>query len=87
MLQTVGRFVLVQPMILRTRNTISLYVNAPNAVRAKQLGKLHFNKKVEKQHTDGVRRVDDCIAIDAYMDVMCCWLKLSLHRMNGKIRI
>ena len=39
-------------------------VVAPNAVEAKQLGKLHFDQKWKKQHTDRVLDVDDCIAID-----------------------
>ncbi len=37
---------------------------APHAAEAKQLGKQYFDQKWQKQHTDRVLDVDDCIAID-----------------------
>ena len=39
-------------------------VVAPHAAEAKQLGKQYFDQKWQKQHTDRVLDVDDCIAID-----------------------
>lgn len=39
-------------------------VVAQNAMVAKQRGKRHFDQKWQKQHTDRVLDVDDCIAID-----------------------
>ncbi len=41
-----------------------LLVVAPHAAEAKQLGKQYFDQKWQKQHTDRVLHVDDCIAID-----------------------
>ena len=39
-------------------------VVAPHTAEAKQLGKQYFDQKWQKQHTDRVLDVDDCIAID-----------------------
>jgi hypothetical protein len=39
-------------------------VVAPHAAEAKQRGKQYFDEKWQKQHTDRVLEVDDCIAID-----------------------
>ena len=39
-------------------------VVAPHAAEAKQRGKQYFDEKWQKQHTDRVLDVDDCIAID-----------------------
>ena len=39
-------------------------VVAPHAAEAKQLGKQHFDQKWQKQHTDRILEVDDCISID-----------------------
>ena len=39
-------------------------VVAQNAMVAKQRGKAHFAQHWQKQHTDRVLDVDDCIAID-----------------------
>lgn len=39
-------------------------VVAQNAMVAKQLGKVHFAQHWQKQHTDRVLDVDDCITID-----------------------
>ncbi|TCB59292.1 DUF1543 domain-containing protein [Acinetobacter terrae] len=41
-----------------------ILVVAQNAMLAKQRGKAHFAQHWQKQHTDRVLDVDDCIAID-----------------------
>ena len=41
-----------------------ILVVAQNAMLAKQRGKAHFSQHWQKQHTDRVLDVDDCIAID-----------------------
>ena len=55
-------------------------VVAQNAMVAKQRGKAHFAQHWQKQHTDRVLDVDDCIAID---QVHGCYVQLIEGEFSG----